>query len=215
MIRRIIRIDEEKCDGCGICIDACHEGAMALIDGKARLIRDDYCDGLGDCLPLCPQGAIGFEVRKALAYDEEAVRKNMEKKGLINLAPLEKKDSRASSLRQWPIQIKLSPVSASYFDGAKLLIAADCSAFCHGDFHREFMEGSITLIGCPKLDDGDYSHKLGEIIRENKISSVHLVRMEVPCCGGLEKALYRAMETSGKIIPWHISTLTSRGEILK
>ncbi len=217
MIRQIVKIDEEKCDGCGICIDVCHEGAIALIDGKARLIRDDYCDGLGDCLPECPQGAMGFEVREALAYDEEAVKKNMEKRGLVSLGPAPKSqpDEGLSSLRNWPIQLKLSPVKASYFQGARLLIAADCSAFAHGDFHREFMEGYVTLIGCPKLDEGDYSEKISAILSQNDIKEVHLVRMEVPCCGGIERSLYRAMETSGRIIPWHITTLTSRGQIKK
>ena len=191
MIRKIIEIDEEKCTGCGLCVDACHEGAIELIDGKAKLIRDDYCDGLGDCLPTCPTGAIEIIEREAVAYDEEAVK-----------------------LRQWPIQIKLVPTKAAWFDGAKLLVAADCTAYAYANFHKEFIRGKVTLIGCPKLDAVNYSEKLTEILRNNDIQSVTIVRMEVPCCGGLEMAAKKALQTSGKFIPWQVVTISIDGKIL-
>lgn len=200
MIRKIIHIDEEKCNGCGACALACHEGAIGMVGGKAKLLRDDYCDGLGDCLPACPTGAITFDTREAAAYDEAAV-----------LAAKAKKESK---LLQWPVQIKLVPVKAPWFDGAKLLVAADCTAYAYANFHQDFIKGHITLVGCPKLDAVDYSIKLTEIIRNNDISSVTVVRMEVPCCGGIENAVKTALQDSGKFIPWNVVTITTDGRIL-
>lgn len=203
MKRRVIRIDEEKCNGCGICAEACHEGAIGVVDGKARLLRDDYCDGLGDCLPACPLGAISFEEREAASYDEKAVMKNK----MENF-------TSASQLGQWPVQIQLAPVNAPYFEGAKLLIAADCTAYAYGAFHQRFIKNHITLIGCPKLDPVDYSEKLTEILRRNDIKSVKVVRMEVPCCGGIEQAVKTALKNSGKFIPWSVTVISTEGEIL-
>lgn len=197
MIRKIIQIDEEKCNGCGACASACHEGAIGMVDGKAKLLRDDYCDGLGDCLPTCPTGAISFVEREAAAYDEAAVQAAKTKKG--------------SELRQWPVQIKLAPVNAPWFDGAKLLVAADCTAYAYADFHQDFIKGHITLIGCPKLDAVDYAVKLTDIIRNNDIRSVTVVRMEVPCCGGIENAVKTALQDSGKLIPWNVVTIAIDG----
>ena len=234
MIRRIIEIDKEKCNGCGLCAKACHEGAIGMVDGKATLLRDDYCDGLGDCLPVCPTGAITFVEREAAAYDEAAVQANMAKKGKTPCACpgsqsklLEVQEKMAakreeeptpvavpSRLRQWPVQIKLAPIKAPYFDGAKLLIAADCTAYAYGNFHEEFMKGKITLVGCPKLDMVDYSEKLTEIIKQNDIQSVTIVRMEVPCCGGMELAAKKALQASGKFIPWQVVTISTDGKIL-
>lgn len=235
MIRRIIEIDKEKCNGCGLCANACHEGAIGMVDGKATLLRDDYCDGLGDCLPVCPTGAITFVEREAAAYDEAAVQANMAKKGKTPCAcpgsqsklleVQEKMEAKAeaeaatvsavpSRLRQWPVQIKLAPIKAPYFDGAKLLIAADCTAYAYGNFHEEFMKGKITLVGCPKLDMVDYSEKLTEIIKQNDIQSVTIVRMEVPCCGGMEMAAKKALQASGKFIPWQVVTISTDGKIL-
>lgn len=205
MIRKIIHIDEEKCNGCGLCAAACHEGAIGMADGKAKLLRDDYCDGLGDCLPTCPTAAITFVEREAAAYDVEAVKRNQKKE--------EEGKSVSSGLRQWPVQIQLAPVNAPYFDGADLLIAADCSAYAYGNFHEEFIKGKITLIGCPKLDNVDYSQKLTEIIRENEIKSLTIVRMEVPCCGGIEHAAVEALKASGKFIPWQVVTVSTDGKI--
>ncbi|MCC8061203.1 MAG: 4Fe-4S binding protein [Clostridiales bacterium] len=202
MIRKIIRIDEEKCNGCGACAAACHEGAIEMINGKAKLTREDYCDGLGDCLPTCPTDAISFEEREAPAYDESAV-----------LAA--KKTSNASHLSQWPVQIKLVPVNAPYFNGADLLVAADCTAYAYGNFHRDFIRNRITLIGCPKLDEGDYADKLTAIISGNDIRSITVVRMEVPCCGGIENAVKRALRASGKRIPWQVVTVSVEGKVLK
>ena len=196
MIRRIIQIDEEKCNGCGACAAACHESAIGMVDGKAKLLRDDYCDGLGDCLPACPTGAITFVEREAAAYDEAAVIRNQR------------------PLQQWPVQIKLVPTSAPYFDGAKLLIAADCTAYAYASFHEDFKNEKIVLVGCPKLDSVDYSEKLEEIIRSNNITEVKIVRMEVPCCGGLEMAAKRALQNSGKFIPWQVATISVDGKIL-
>ena len=196
MIRRIIQIDEEKCNGCGACAAACHESAIGMVDGKAKLLRDDYCDGLGDCLPACPTGAITFVEREAAAYDEAAVIRNQR------------------PLQQWPVQIKLVPTSAPYFDGAKLLIAADCTAYAYANFHEDFKNEKIVLVGCPKLDSVDYSEKLEEIIRSNNITEVTIVRMEVPCCGGLEMAAKRALQNSGKFIPWQVATISVDGKIL-
>ena len=203
MIRKIIHIDEEKCNGCGACVTACHEGAIGLVNGKAKLMRDDYCDGFGDCLPGCPTGAITFTEREAAAYDEQAVLENKQKKA-----------AAAQQQAQWPCQIKLVPVNAPYFDGAKLLIAADCTAYAYANIHEEFMRGHVTIIGCPKLDAVDYSEKLTEIIRSNDIKSVTVLRMEVPCCGGLEHAAITALKNSGKFIPWNVVTFSTDGRIL-
>lgn len=234
MIRKIIHIDEEKCTGCGACAEACHEGAIGMADGKAKLLRDDYCDGLGDCLPACPAGAITFTEREAAAYDQAAVQ--AEKAGKKEPPACgcpgthARKISRTaaegacenpetapepvSRLNQWPVQIKLVPVNAPYFDGAKLLVAADCTAYAYAGFHEKFMRGRITLIGCPKLDGVDYAEKLTEILRSNDIRSVTVVRMEVPCCGGLEYAVRTALQASGKFIPWQVVTVSADGKIL-
>ena len=235
MKRKIIEIDQEKCNGCGACAAACHEGAIAMVDGKAKLMRDDYCDGLGDCLPACPTGAISFVEREAAAYDEQAVlankQKKMQREGMhlrggcpgSQMKTLRHTESLGgdtapaaaqSRLSQWPVQIKLVPVNAPYFDGAKLLIAADCTAYAYAAFHERFIKGHITLIGCPKLDNADYSEKLTEIIRNNDIKSVTIVRMEVPCCGGLAQAAKTALQNSGKFIPWQVVTVSVDGNIL-
>ncbi len=230
MIRKIINIDEEKCNGCGACANACHEGAIGMIDGKAKLLRDDYCDGLGDCLPACPTGAITFVEREAAAYDEKAVKEAQKAKNKplacgcpgTNAKKIEHKkhivsDSLSPSesmLNQWPVQIKLVPVNAPYFDGCNLLVAADCTAYAYGDFHNKFIKNKITLIGCPKLDEGDYTEKLTQIIKNNDIKSVTIVRMEVPCCGGIENAAKNALKESGKFIPWQVVTISTDGKIL-
>lgn len=238
MKRRIIEINREQCNGCGACAAACHEGAISMIDGKAQLMRDDYCDGLGDCLPVCPTGAITFVEREAAAYDEKTVMENkrkmmqkkMKKEGMTlpcgcpgsqtrriehtAYAEVEEENAKhVSRLSQWPVQIKLVPVNAQYFDGAKLLIAADCTAYAYAAFHERFIRGHITLVGCHKLDDADYSEKLTEIIRDNDIKSVTIVRMEVPCCGGLETAAKKALRQSGKFIPWQVVTVTVDGRL--
>lgn len=197
MIRKIIEINEEKCNGCGLCAKACHENAIGMVNGKAKLLRDDYCDGLGDCLPTCPTGAITFVEREAAAYDEAAVEANKRKKN-----------------RQWPIQIQLTPVNVPYFDGADLLIAADCTAFAYANFAKEIQKGKITLIGCPKLDPVDYSEKLTAILEQNDVKSVTIIRMEVPCCGGIQNAAVTAMKKSGKFIPWQVLTVSVEGEVL-
>lgn len=230
MIRRIIEIDEEKCNGCGACAEACHEGAIGMIDGKAKLLRDDYCDGLGDCLPTCPTGAIRFVEREAAAYDEEAVLENQRKKQqkTLNVCPgsqmrrLHQMEATnvphvklGSQLGQWPCQIKLVPTNAPYLNGAKLLIAADCSAYAYANMHEEFMKGKITVIGCPKLDNIDYSEKLKEMIQLNDIKSITIVKMEVPCCNGLAFAVKKALQESGKLIPWHIVTISVDGTIIE
>ncbi len=228
MIRKIIRIDEEKCNGCGACAAACHEGAIEMVNGKARLTREDYCDGLGDCLPACPTGAISFEEREAPAYNEAAVLAAKEKKAApcgcpgsqakriqrepcacstVSTAPV-------SQLAQWPVQIKLAPINAPYFNGANLLVAADCTAYAYANFHQDFMRKHITLIGCPKLDAVDYSEKLTAILANNDIKSVTVVRMEVPCCGGIEYAVKKALQASGKFIPWRIVTISTSGNII-
>lgn len=212
MLRKIIKIDEDKCVGCGLCASACHEGAIEMIDGKAKLTREDYCDGLGDCLPACPVDAISFEMREAPAYDEAAVlaaKAEKEKKRKVQA----KNVKVESELLQWPVQIKLMPVKSAFYQGANLLIAADCSAYAYGNFHRDFMKNHITVIGCPKLDAGDYTEKLTQIIANNDIKSVTIVRMEVPCCGRLEMAAKNALKNSGKFIPWRVVTITTDGDI--
>ncbi len=214
MIRKIIKIDESKCNGCGLCAAACHEGAIGMVDGIAKLLRDDYCDGLGDCLPACPTGAISFEEREALAYDHEAVLENMEKKKATKIEA--SSPARVDSqLQNWPPQIKLAPISAPYYQGANLLIAADCTCFSYGNFHNDFMKNRVTLIGCPKLDAVDYSQKLAAIIANNEISSITVTRMEVPCCGGLEFAVKKALQESGKFIPLQVVTISTEGDILR
>ena len=230
MLRKIIKIDEDKCNGCGACAAACHEGAIEMINGKAKLTREDYCDGLGDCLPACPVDAITFEEREAPAYDEDAVRKaKMQKFGVKLPCGCPGTQSKAirreaapaqatpvtSQLSQWPIQIKLVPVNAPYFEEANLLIAADCTAYAYGNFHQEFIRNHITVIGCPKLDEGDYAEKLTQIIANNNIKSVTIVRMEVPCCGGIENAANRALQASGKFIPWRVVTVSRVGQIIQ
>ena len=239
MKRRIIQIDEQKCNGCGACAAACHEGAIEMVNGKAHLMRDDYCDGLGDCLPTCPTGAITFVEREAAPYDEAAVLAAKKNKASAGSCPGSAAHtlhagcpgSRAqvlsggaeaaavptaapSRLRQWPVQIKLVPIEAPFFDGAKLLIAADCTAYAYAAFHERFIRGHITLVGCPKLDSVDYSEKLTEILRRNDIREVTVVRMEVPCCDGLENAAKRALQASGKFIPWQVVTSSTDGRIL-
>ena len=248
MIRKIINIDEEKCNGCGLCANACHEGAIDIIDGKAKLVRENFCDGLGDCLPSCPTGAITFEEREAPEYDETAVkaaqiRKSMQERMAAGggcpgsraetLSPAKQNTVQGSEdmsafqgtapgyaakpvarLAQWPCQIKLVPAKAPFYEGAKLLIAADCTAYAYANMHEDFMKGKVTVIGCPKLDDIDYSEKLTEIIAGNDIKSVTIVRMEVPCCGGLEAAAKRALKNSGKFIPWQVVTISRDGQIL-
>ena len=238
MIRKIIHIDEEKCNGCGLCAQACHEGAIDMIDGKAQLVRENFCDGFGDCLPNCPTGAITFEEREAPAYDEEAVKEaqaRKEEKKMEHIheggcpgsrmmqfnnvkaeaeEQVEDAPRLTSRLGQWPCQIKLLPTEAPFFDGAKLLIAADCTAYAYANMHEDFMKGKITLIGCPKLDAVDYTEKLTDIIRNNDIKSLTVVRMEVPCCGGLQRAAENALRNSGKFIPWQIVTISRDGRIL-
>lgn len=236
MIRKIININEDKCNGCGACADACHEGAIGIVNGKAKLLRDDYCDGLGDCLPTCPTGAITFVEREAAAYNEQAVLANKKSKHTehtehshhggcaghqlkqFHREPQSAKSSgqagAVSQLSQWPVQIRLVPINAPYFDGAKLLIAADCTAYAYARMHDEFMSGKITLVGCPKLDGEDYSEKLTEIIKNNDIKSLTVVRMEVPCCGGLEVAAKTALQNSGKFIPWQVATISVDGRLI-
>uniref|UniRef100_UPI0040571AC9 ATP-binding protein n=1 Tax=Agathobacter sp. TaxID=2021311 RepID=UPI0040571AC9 len=236
MIRQIIKIDENKCNGCGICADACHEGAIGIVNGKAKLLREDYCDGLGDCLPGCPTGAITFEMREAPAYDEAAVMMAKKQASKQNepqkptpcgcpgtaskkidrtAATCETTAKQPSQLSQWPVQIKLVPIHAPYFDNANLLVAADCTAYAYGNFHNDFIRNKITVIGCPKLDMVDYTEKLTQIIANNDIKSVTVVRMEVPCCGGIENAVKQALMKSGKFIPWNVVTISTDGQILE
>lgn len=232
MVRKIIHIDQEKCNGCGACASACHEGAIAMVDGKAQLIRDDYYDGLGDCLPACPTGAITFTQREAAPYDEAAVQAHLARKKEEAPLPcgcpgsqsraIHREESPApagpavsSQLRQWPVQIKLAPVNAPYFDGAHLLIAADCTAYAYGNFHQDFIRGKVVLIGCPKLDEGDYTEKLTQIIRQNDIKSLTIARMEVPCCGGIQRAATTALQNSGKFIPWQVVTIATDGRVVE
>lgn len=243
MIRRIIEINSDACDGCGLCVTACHENAIILKDGKANLLRDDYCDGLGDCLPACPQDAIRFIEREALAYDEEAVLANIRQKKLqeenqknqevvmnkafsIQEIPSQKTLSSCASLsnctlqnpnsalKQWPVQIKLAPIKAPYFNNSHILIAADCTAYAYADFHQKFIKDRVCLIGCPKLDEGNYADKLTEIIKQNEIKSLSVVRMEVPCCGGIERAVQSALAQSSKDIPYQVTTISTQGEIV-
>ena len=228
MIRKIVKIDADKCNGCGACAEACLEDAIGIIDGKAVLLRDEYCDGLGNCLPVCPMDAIGFEEREAAAFDEEAVKRNQEMKKMqtgascsgIQMQSFNRPagtfnaGSVQSELRQWPVQIKLAPLTAPYFDNADLLIAADCSAYAYGNFHAEFIRGRVTLIGCPKLDAVDYAEKLTAIFVQNNIKSILLARMEVPCCGGIEIAAKKALQASGKFIPWQVVTISTDGRKL-
>ena len=227
MIRKIIRIDEEKCNGCGLCASACHEGAIEMVNGKAKLVRENFCDGFGDCLPGCPTGAITFEEREAPEYDEAAVKaaKAHHHAGRCpgsRVAQFERNEEAApafegksvSRLGQWPCQIKLIPTQATFFDGAKLLIAADCTAYAYANLHEDFMKGKITIIGCPKLDAVDYTDKLTAIIRDNDIRSVTIVRMEVPCCGGLQRAAENALKVSGKFMPWQVVTISVDGKIM-
>ena len=232
MVRKIISIDKGKCNGCGLCAEACHEGAIGIIGGKATLLRDDYCDGLGDCLPVCPTGAITFKEREALAYNAEEVKKNMEQKQAGPLPcgcpgtnaksivrepaqPRTETPAISSQLAQWPVQIKLVPVNAPYFQDANLLVAADCAAYAYGNFHGDFMRNKVTVIGCPKLDACDYSEKLTAILKSNGIKSVTVVRMEVPCCGGIENAVKTALQNSGKMLPWRVVALSTDGGILE
>lgn len=234
MVRKIIIIDENKCVGCGLCVNACHEGAIGMVDGKAKLLRDDYCDGLGNCLPVCPTNAISFEEREAAEFNESVVKANMQNKQPESLPcgcpgthsqSINRKDNNncadtpmvtsATHLNQWPVQIKLVPANAPYFENANLLVAADCSAYAYGNFHNKFMKNKITIIGCPKLDEGDYSEKLTAILKNNNIKSVTVVRMEVPCCGGIENAVKTALKSSEKLIPWSIVTISTNGRILE
>jgi len=241
MKRKIIRIDEEKCNGCGLCAQACHEGAIDIIDGKAKLVRENFCDGFGDCLPNCPTGAITFEEREAPAYDAAAVKAAQERKkgeaaasgaqgppaggcpgsammrldGAAQERPPEAAAKPVSRLGQWPCQIKLLPTKAPFFDGADLLIAADCTAYAYANLHEDLMKGRITLIGCPKLDAVDYTEKLTEILRENDIRSVTVARMEVPCCGGLQRAAEAALRACGKRIPRQVVTVSRDGRMLE
>lgn len=226
MIRQVIQIDEEKCNGCGICAMACHEGAIGIVNGKAKLLRDDYCDGMGDCLPGCPLGAISFIEREAAAYDEAAVMENKRRQEILkkvaamakNSSPGEEPETaggqQTSRLQNWPVQIKLTPIQSPNFRGAKMLIAADCTAYAYGAFHQEFVQGRTVLIGCPKLDAVEYGEKLTEIFRENDIQSVTLVRMQVPCCGGLQRAVSQAIEASGKALPLETVIVSTQGEIV-
>jgi len=240
MIRKIIHIDEEKCNGCGLCASACHEGAIDMVYGKARLVRENFCDGFGDCLPGCPTGAISFEEREAPAYDEAAVKRAQASKNLetmkhephheggcpsSRMVRLSREGDSAqentkttkpvSRLNQWPCQLKLLPTQAPFFDGAKLLIAADCTAYAYANMHEDFMKGKVTAIGCPKLDAVDYTEKLTAIIRDNDVKSVTIVRMEVPCCGGLQRAAENALKASGKLISWQVVTISRDGKILE
>ena len=244
MVRKIIHINEEKCNGCGLCANACHEGAIEMVDGKAKLVRENFCDGFGNCLPGCPTGAISFEEREAPAYDEAAVQESKRKQEILKkvsqmphhpakcgcpgsrfetISREEAPQTAApaaygkpvSRLNQWPCQIKLLPTKAPFYDGAKLLIAADCTAYDYANLHEDFMKGKITLIGCPKLDAVDYSEKLTQIIRDNDVRSVTIVRMEVPCCGGLQRAAETAIQNSGKFLPWQVVTISRDGRILE
>ena len=211
MIRKIVKIDEEKCTGCGLCASACHENAIVMENGKAHLLRDDFCDGFGDCLPACPAGAISIDERECAEYDPQAVEKR--KQNLMQQHS--ERTAVKSELMQWPVQIKLLPVQAPFYENANLLIAADCTAYAYAAFHRDFIKNHITLVGCPKLDEGDYTEKLTAIISQNNIKSLTIVRMEVPCCGGLERAATDALKASGKFLPWRIIVISRDGEILE
>jgi NAD-dependent dihydropyrimidine dehydrogenase PreA subunit len=225
MLRKIIRIDEEKCTGCGLCAEACHEGAIGIVNNKAKLLREDFCDGLGDCLPACPEDAISFEEREAAEYNAAAVlaaKKACHPHGCPGMQAkmIQREKSNAdvsaqSELSNWPVQIKLVPTAAPYFAGADLLVAADCTAFAYGNFHAEFIKGRVTIIGCPKLDGIDYAEKLEVILSQNDIHSITVARMSVPCCGGLENAVRRALDASGKDIPLRVVTISTDGKILQ
>ena len=243
MKRKIITIDEEKCNGCGLCVNACHEGALTIIEGKAKLISDSYCDGLGNCLPECPTGAITIEEREAADFDEEAVKKNMELRNVPTVTPTQhlgcpgsrarvisrtaaekpqtvsaqqpiESERSESQLGQWPCQIKLVPANAPYFDNAHLLVAADCTAYAYANIHQDFMKNKITIIGCPKLDEVDYSQKLSHILANNNIKSITVLRMEVPCCGGIVTAVKNALVSSGNMVPWNVVTISTDGSII-
>lgn len=223
MKRQVIQIDEEKCNGCGLCAKACHEGAIDMVNGKAKLVRENFCDGFGDCLPNCPTGAITFITKEAPAYDEKAVEEAKKAKHqcpgtTVKTISIQNNDSipfkSSSKLSNWPVQIKLAPIQAPYFKDAKLLIAADCTAYAYANFHEEFIKGKVTLIGCPKLDNVNYYDKLKEILINNDIKSLTIVRMEVPCCGGLERAATQALKDSGKFIPWQVVTIGTSGNII-
>lgn len=233
MLRKIITIDEEKCVGCGLCVNACKEGAIGMVNGKAKMLRDDYCDGLGNCLPVCPTNAISFEERDTAAFDKESVAENMKSNfqdksvhscaGTLSqsitrtgeIQPDIRNNMQGSELKQWPVQIKLVPTTAPYFENANLLVAADCSAFAYANFHNEFMRNKITIIGCPKLDEVDYSEKLTAILKNNNIKSVTVIRMEVPCCGGIERAVTTALKNCGKLIQWRVITISTGGKIIE
>lgn len=215
MKRKIIHINQELCNGCGLCVDACHEGAIHMVDGKARLLRDDYCDGLGDCLPTCPTGAITFETRVAAPFDKEAVAERMAQLKKEKEETGEDAAVKDSRLQNFPVQLQLVAVNAAFFEGAHLLLAADCAAYAHGDFHRRFMQGKVTLIGCPKLDEANYALKLAEIIAKNDIRSLTLIRMQVPCCGGLQRAAEQALAVCGKTIPYEVITLSTTGDVVE
>jgi NAD-dependent dihydropyrimidine dehydrogenase PreA subunit len=214
MIRQIIKIDEEQCNGCGLCVSACHEGAIQIIDGKAKLIRDDYCDGLGNCLPVCPTGAIGFETREGEKFNEAAVQEHLASLPTAPTQQTHQVQTMNSQLRHWPVQIQLIPYNAPYFNGAHLLIAADCTAFAHPSFNQTYMKNKVVLIGCPKLDHVNYTEKLTGILQQNAIKSVTVVKMEVPCCNGLLASFMSALKQSGKIIPWSVITLDTEGSVL-
>lgn len=214
MERQVITIDQDKCIGCGLCVSACQESAIALVDGKATLLSDDYCDGLGNCLPTCPTGAISFETRVAAPFDKEKVHARQAQLRQEEASKYSDFVTMDSQLQSFPVQLSLVLPTASFFDGASLLIAADCAAYAHGDFHRRFIKGRVPLIGCPKLDHDDYAAKLTEILSRNDIRDISLVRMEVPCCGGIQRAFLQALKACNKSLPWQVFTLSTQGEVI-